>query len=228
STSQKLYLEANWQSKIVLFEELKKYCALNELQKASMNCLMAFEEENLSLFSPKKERCDLCCAYKAGNITQEEYSQHILRKDQARKEKETDKNGSTKLCTMDLQAFLLSSFLKSSALYYKTNFSRPILPGNKAGDPTVTHLRYRRYNPSGVIDYKHFYEDDWQPLPKRMNNQNKPDTSVPRLYNELIKVNTEKFVHLQQLKCVIPRDFHPFYNNLPHVCSDKSCGHLMD
>ncbi|KAJ4440582.1 hypothetical protein ANN_08727 [Periplaneta americana] len=53
-----------------------------------------------------------------------QYTERIFttyfRKDQARKEKESDKNGSTKVYTMDLQAVLLFPFLKTSGLYYKT------------------------------------------------------------------------------------------------------------
>lgn len=46
-----------------------------------------FKQENLSLFSPRKDQCDLCCSYTAGNVGEEEYTKHIDDKNRARKEK---------------------------------------------------------------------------------------------------------------------------------------------
>lgn len=66
---------------------------------------------NLSLYTPKKDCCDKCCEFEAGNITDETYHQHIKRKE-ARISKAEDKerclNDHTyKVLTMDLQAVLL-------------------------------------------------------------------------------------------------------------------------
>jgi len=36
------------------------------------NFINIFNEKNLSLFSPKKDQCDLCCGHKTGNINDEE------------------------------------------------------------------------------------------------------------------------------------------------------------
>ena len=63
------------------------------------------KDENIALFQPKKDACDLCCSYKTGNITEQEYQQHVSRKDLARKEKALDKvaakNGTIHVITVD-------------------------------------------------------------------------------------------------------------------------------
>lgn len=82
-----------------------------------------FLKLNLSLFHPKKDRCDDCCSHKTGNITAEEYAQHVLKKDRARKEKDTDKgiaqSGACHVCTKDVESVKLAPYLQTSAIYYK-------------------------------------------------------------------------------------------------------------
>jgi len=75
---------------------------------------------NISLFSPKKDQCDLCCAYESGIMGTEEYEIHQCRKESARLEKQSDKTQKSNVFTMDLQAVLLAPRLQASALYYKT------------------------------------------------------------------------------------------------------------
>lgn len=41
---------------------------------------MALEENNISLFKPKKDACDLCTAFDTGNISIEEKELHVLKK----------------------------------------------------------------------------------------------------------------------------------------------------
>lgn len=90
--------------------------------------LNLLEEQNISLFKPRKDQCDLCCSYESGNIEKELYEQHIARKEEARQQKVKDKtkamiSENIKVITMDLQAVLLCSSLKASALCYKTKLS---------------------------------------------------------------------------------------------------------
>lgn len=95
---------------------------------------------------------------------------------------------------------------------------KSIRPGYKTGDPTVTDLRALKYCPTGEIYYKLQFADDWQPLTKRTcRNKNVISTeTIPQLYNAPPKIKTEKFQHLQDLKHVIPKDFHSFYDKLRH------------
>ncbi|KAJ4426973.1 hypothetical protein ANN_26772 [Periplaneta americana] len=82
-----------------------------------------FDAHNLGIFSPKKDQCDVCCSFKTKNITEEEYTNHLHKKEEPRAEKKEDKDNddvSTVVLTMDMQAVLLALSLKASALYYKT------------------------------------------------------------------------------------------------------------
>lgn len=82
-----------------------------------------FQRKNLGIFQPRKDQCDVCCSFNTGNINQEDYEAHILSKDRARIEKQTDKiealNKNCHLITMDLQAVQLCPRMYASALYYK-------------------------------------------------------------------------------------------------------------
>jgi len=50
------------------------------------NFMNIFSEKNLSLFSPKKDQCDLCCGHKTGNINDEEWHKHIENKNRSRED----------------------------------------------------------------------------------------------------------------------------------------------
>lgn len=82
-----------------------------------------FNEKNLSIFSPKKDQCDLCCQYKVNNLPEEEYQNHISRKNQAREEKTKDKlsaeAGECHVFSCDLMAVQLLPYCQANAIYYK-------------------------------------------------------------------------------------------------------------
>ena len=122
-------------------------------------------EENVGLFHPKKDECDVCCAHKAGNLTEEQFKKHIESKNSARTEKNRDKEAAQKgikhVLTADLQAVKLCPFLNASALYFKTklavhNFSIYNLGNNKVTcywfDETVCNLKATTYA-SFLVDY---------------------------------------------------------------------------
>lgn len=126
SSSSKLYLEPVFVSMHALYEEYRNKCGTD---KAASRKIFneVFSEMNLSLFSPKKDQCDLCCGFEVGNVPLETYNQHQERKNAAR-EKGRDKtsaieNSSIKVITMDVQSVLLAPKLQASALYYKTKLA---------------------------------------------------------------------------------------------------------
>lgn len=94
---------------------------------------------------------------------------------------------------------------------------KSIRPGRAVGDPTVTSMKGIRYLPTGVIDFKLDFSHDWSPLPDKRGDH-LPDLgeSPEQLYNEKLKIAKNKYDHLQQLKSVIPPDYHFFYDNLDH------------
>lgn len=109
-----------------LYSEYKKYCTANTKKAA---CYRLFHETftdlNIGLYSPRKDKCDICCSYEAGNIPDEQYQTHQNRKECARIEKDHDKEASENddsvmVITMDVQAVLLCPKLNASALYYKS------------------------------------------------------------------------------------------------------------
>nr|CAH7748643.1 unnamed protein product [Callosobruchus chinensis] len=79
-------------------------------------------DQNIALFAPKKDECDKCVAYKTGNLSDQDYQEHRLKKEEARQEKDADKNGpdNCNVYTMDMQSVLLCPKSNVSLLYYKT------------------------------------------------------------------------------------------------------------
>ncbi|XP_039286939.1 uncharacterized protein LOC111052339 isoform X2 [Nilaparvata lugens] len=125
ASSFKLYLEPIWESNQALYRKYKEFCTINNRPCGSITTFMeVFKEKNLSVFSPRKDQCDTCYAFKAGNILKEVYERHIIEKDEARKEKERDKElalkGEIYCLTADVQAVKLTPMTKASSMYYKT------------------------------------------------------------------------------------------------------------
>lgn len=125
ASSTKMYLEPDINSKKQLYQIYKVYCQSKQLQVGSPYQLnKVFEDNNYGLFSPKKDQCDTCCSYKVGQVTEENYKDHVAKKTAAREEKFRDKSqaseGKCHVITMDVESVKLSPMLKASALYYKT------------------------------------------------------------------------------------------------------------
>ena len=81
ASSSKLYLETIWQSKSVFYKEYAKYCKDSDLQILSVKVFYEeLDNNNLSLFHPKKDQRDLCIRYKRGNTSEEAYTSHIQSK----------------------------------------------------------------------------------------------------------------------------------------------------
>lgn len=90
-----------------------------------------------------------------------------------------------------------------------------IRPGKKPGEPKVTNLRAIRYSP-GKIEVKTNFDEDYKPLPQRAKRSPPSIYSFPQLFNSPLKIPKRKWLDLQELKTVIPRDCHLFYDNLPY------------
>lgn len=82
--------------------------------------VMSLENKNISLFTPKKDACDICTAYETGNLSLEKKEVHDQMKQEARLEKENDNLSMDEVFTMDLQSVLLCPKSNVSSLYYKT------------------------------------------------------------------------------------------------------------
>lgn len=123
SSSSKLYLEPIFKSISHLHSQYQQACSDKNIRPLSRQVFTEkFNDLNLSLFHPKKDQCDTCCAFKAGNIEAAVWEKHCMKKDDAREEKQKDKQLANTNCLvtcMDLQSLLLCPKLQASALYYK-------------------------------------------------------------------------------------------------------------
>jgi len=98
----------------------------------------------------------------------------------------------------------------TKVVVYKT-----IRPGIKSGDPVVTDLRALRYNEDGTIQYKiRWFPHDYQDLP-RTSKLHHPQVEDVLLHSARLPMKHSKYKHLQELKKVIPADYHAYYNALP-------------
>ena len=79
SSTTKLYLEPIWYSMAQLHNSYKTNCIAAGLVPCCIKTFRyEFNELNMSLFSPKKDQCDVCCSYKVGNLEEQDYEKHCL------------------------------------------------------------------------------------------------------------------------------------------------------
>ncbi|KAL7865196.1 hypothetical protein SRHO_G00104430 [Serrasalmus rhombeus] len=101
--------------------------------------------------------------------------------------------------------------------FSKLKLCRSPRPGTSSGDATVHELRAVKYNISGAVEYKLQHSDGWSPFPRRELRSLGNDSSViSRLHSTCLTVKEQKYRHLQQLKELIPKDFHSFHDSLKH------------
>ena len=99
-----------------------------------------------------------------------------------------------------------------------SNF-RSIRPGTQAGQSIVTDIRALEYKPTGEVGYKLRHTEEYRELPqKRACRQSTSDTTCTstQLYQAPLKLKKDKFSHLQQMKVLMPQEYHPFYDSLAH------------
>lgn len=121
-STQKKYILPEWSSKRSLYNFYKdNWCRDHEVKPLSV-CTFnnVMDIKNISLFHPKKDQCQICNSYKLGQYPNDEHATHIQRKEEAREEKERDKDNESFVYTMDMQAVLLAPRSNVSSLYYKT------------------------------------------------------------------------------------------------------------
>lgn len=93
-----------------------------------------------------------------------------------------------------------------------------IRPGKNYGESVNTDIRSLQYLPTGEVNYRLNYSSEWSLLVKRTPT---PDgelvPSPTSLYNNRIPISDSKFKQLQELKPVIEKEHHYFYDNLPRL-----------
>lgn len=123
STSKKTYVEPLFRSMKHLHEVYTEWCLERKVTAAGRTLFTNFlKKKNVAIHMPRKDQCDICCGYKAKQISEEAYQNHIRKKDEARLAKNTAKESASEeklVFTMDLQSVLLCPKLLASKVYYK-------------------------------------------------------------------------------------------------------------
>ncbi|CAG9764698.1 unnamed protein product [Ceutorhynchus assimilis] len=88
-------------------------------------------------------------------------------------------------------------------------------PGKRAYEPVINDIRCIRYTalPTPEITVKLSYEEPYISLPVRPKSIPVIDSYPPRL-SAPSKIKKSKWEHLQELKSVLPKDTHAFYDNI--------------
>lgn len=104
--------------------------------------------------------------------------------------------------------------------FFSDYTSNKLVSSIRPGLLTVNEIRCLKYLPEGKIMYKCVFSDDYKELPQRIRKPENlnPNIVPPKLYKNPIKIKLTKWQHLQQLKEVLPKECHHFYNSLPHQC----------
>lgn len=127
--TKKLYLNESFKTKIQLYTAYKQYCEeKNHSPFSSSKFFTYFEQQNMSIFTPKKDRCTRCYEYETGNSewTEEDFHNHLKYKDEALQEKENDKKNTsdtTMVVTTDCEAVLSSPMNNSNKMYFRTKLN---------------------------------------------------------------------------------------------------------
>ena len=100
--------------------------------------------------------------------------------------------------------------------FSKLNYLNSIRPGSSAGDPQVVDLPCLQYLPDGSVSFKINYTDLWRPLPQRRRKNKTDDNTITKMCKAPMRITSTKWQHLQQLKKVLPKDYHHFNDALPH------------
>lgn len=121
--TNRLYLEGPFFNKQQVFKAYKQKCNHDNLVPLSICYFYNFmREKKLSIFIPRKDKCDLCSSYEIGNVDDNTMAEHLAFKNRAREEMNLDKQlaineNKYHMFTMDCQAVKLCPTLQASALY---------------------------------------------------------------------------------------------------------------
>jgi hypothetical protein len=93
-------------------------------------------------------------------------------------------------------------------------------PGKDVYYPKVNDIVALKLNSSGIIQYKLNHNDEWVDL----KSKPKPvltNLKYPKMYKGIIKIDDNKFKHLQEIKKTLPAYVHDYYDSLPHEEKEK-------
>lgn len=122
ASSSRQYLQPDFKTKMDLYKfYVSDWCNSKGTEPLSRTSFFEMmESRKISLFRPKKDECETCTKYRSGSVEEDDYQLHIIKKEEARKEKQADKETNKFVFTVDLQAVLMAPQSNVSTLYYKT------------------------------------------------------------------------------------------------------------
>lgn len=123
-------------------------------------------------------------------------------------------NGEKKCMIYDGE-YLPHTYFNDYSKNSKVKSIRPKLKNGKS--PTVNQIRALIYLPDGQIKYKCDMTQAFADLNQKNIRKNNKKHKIKPLFNNRLKITSNKYKHLQQLKEVIPEKYHRFYNDLPHI-----------
>lgn len=92
-----------------------------------------------------------------------------------------------------------------------------IRPGKKPGDPVVTDIVAIKYLPEGEILTKiGSFDAQYEAIPQRRRRNKVSLSSFKQLHSAPLKLPYAKWLDLQELKHIVPKDAQVFYEQLPH------------
>lgn len=122
--SARIYIEESFKTKTQMFSVYTQWCSENNVNGVKRTKFFKIlENQKISIFKPRKDRCDICVAYEEGNINKEQFNLHITKKNEAKDAKvNAIRNISSKnlVITMDMQSVLQCPKLNVSEQYYKS------------------------------------------------------------------------------------------------------------
>ena len=175
SNTNRLYVDSCFQSEAHMHRVYSEYARSKGIKPICRQIFAKIiDDKKVSIHVPRKDQCDLCCSYAAGNLGQDAYEDHILKKDEARMAKNLAKYScceTTVVVTMDVQSVLLAPKLMASAIYYKRKLQVHNMTFYRLNDGDV-HL-YVWHEANGNVSSNEFTScviDYIKHLPAQVNN----------------------------------------------------------
>ncbi|KAH9632624.1 hypothetical protein HF086_004742 [Spodoptera exigua] len=123
ANSSRIYVDESFESFTHMHSVYSSWCQDSNVDSVKRKKIQEIlKEAKISIFKPRKDQCDICVAHKQGNIPDDVYQLHIIKKDEARAAKTEAINQISDdviVVSMDMQSVLLCPKLHVSEQYYK-------------------------------------------------------------------------------------------------------------
>lgn len=141
-STSKMYVESNFLSISGMIKVYQEWCGSKNITPASLTLFRkTLNLNNIKIHQLRKDQCDICIGYKMGTIPEDEYNDHVERKNSAREEKNKHKltaSNNKVVITMDLESVLLCPKTEASTMFYKQKLQIHNFTIYKLNDNDVT------------------------------------------------------------------------------------------